>query len=63
MSRTKRTTAPHALRRQAHVAELRAVPAALEQGVHVRRKRQARRLPDPWDDKPVAALYELDHKK
>ena len=63
MSRTLRSKVRYALRNHRHLPEKREVSAALEQGVPVRAKRRVRRLPNPWDDKPVAALYEQDFKK
>lgn len=46
-----------------HLPEKKAVEAAQAEGVPVRPKRGLRRLPNPWDDYVVAALYELDFKK
>lgn len=62
MSRTKRNQPHHYLRHQRVKNELTQVADATEQGVHVRAKRKVRRLPDPWDDRPVAAHKEVFHQ-
>lgn len=65
MSRTRRKFNPPAsaryyvLRRPKTQAERRAAESA---EIKPRAKRNARNLPTAWDDKPIAALRETDHK-
>lgn len=63
MSRTLRAKPSNSFRRQRHLPEKKAVEAATVDGVKVRAKRGLRRLPNPWDDFVVSALYEQDFKR